>query len=96
LWAGLKAAGDDFPNFQGSDPTGDVSDGVRNKEVQGAVVGTFYMAANSTQVLTPALDLAADFGPIVEEVFLTYQIIGALGEGGKAYKESIDQCYGTP
>jgi RHS repeat-associated protein len=96
LWAGLKAAGADFFSPPGADPVADIGDALRDKNVQRAAVGTLYVAANSARYLSPALDVAADFVPVVGEVLLAYQVGHALYEGGKAYAESIDQCYERP
>ena len=96
LLAGLKAAGSDFFSPPGADPVGDVGDALRNKDVQRAAVGTLYVVANSARYLAPAAEVAADFIPVAGEVLLAIQLGHALYEGGKAYKESIDQCYGTP
>ena len=51
---------------------------------------------NSARALAPALEVAADFIPFVGQALLAYQVGSALIEAGKIYKESIDQCYGTP
>ncbi len=95
LWTGAKAAFNDFFSPPGSDPTGDIGDTVRDKNVQRAAVGTLYVVANSARTLAPVLDIAADAIPVAGELLLAYQAGHALYEGGKAYKNSIDQCYAT-
>jgi RHS repeat-associated protein len=94
LGAGLKAAAGDFFSPPGADPIGDVGDALRDKNVQRATVGVLYVTANALRPLAPALDVAADFVPFVGEAVLTYQVLSAVYAGGKAYKASIDQCYG--
>jgi len=96
LLAGLKAAASDFFTPPGADPRGDVGDKLRDKDVQRAAVGTLYVVANSARYVAPAIDVAADLIPVAGEVLLVIQAGHALYEGGKAYKESIDQCYDTP
>ena len=49
---------------------------------------------NGARFLAPFADAAADFVPVVGWAWAGYQGVHALYEGGKAYKESIDQCYG--
>jgi hypothetical protein len=94
LWAGLKAAANDFFSPPGADPMSDVGDALRDKNVQRAAVGTLYVVANAARSLAPAAEVAADLIPFVGEGLLIYQGGKALYEGGKAYKESIDRCYG--
>lgn len=96
LLAGVKAAVGDFFTPPGADVIGDVGDAIRDENVQRATVGTAYVVANASRALAPALDVAADAIPVVGEVILAYQVGSALYEGGKAYKEAVDQCYDKP
>jgi RHS repeat-associated protein len=94
LWAGAKAAFNDFFTPPGADPIDDVGDALRDENVQRAGVGVLYSAATAARFLVPVADIAADAIPVAGQVLLVIQGGKALWEGGKAYKESIDQCYG--
>ncbi len=97
LWAGLKAAGQDLipvpPQFN-PDPVGATGDFITSKQGQAATIGVLYEVANGARFLAPFADAAADFVPVVGWAWAGYQGVHALYEGGKAYKESIDECYG--
>jgi hypothetical protein len=97
LWAGLKAAGQDLipvpPQFN-TDPVGATGDFLTSKQGQAATIGVLYEVANGARYLAPFADAAADFVPIAGQLWLAYQVGHALYEGGVAYKEAIDQCYG--
>jgi hypothetical protein len=71
-----------------------VGDALRDENVQRAGVGVLYTAATAARFLVPVADIAADAIPVAGQVLLVIQGGKALWEGGKAYKESIDQCYG--
>ena len=97
LWAGLKAAGQDLipipPQFN-PDPVGATGDFLTSKQGQAATVGVLYEVASGARYLAPFADTAADFVPIAGQLWLAYQVGHALYEGGVAYKQAIDQCYG--
>jgi hypothetical protein len=97
LLAGLKAAGKDLipvPPQYNPDPVGATGDLATSKQGQAATIGVLYEVANSARYVAPFADAAADFVPIAGEIWLAYQVGHALYEGGVAYKEAIDQCYG--
>ena len=97
LWAGLKAAGQDLipipPQFN-PDPVGATGDFLTSKQGQAATVGVLYEVASGARYLAPFADTAAGFVPIAGQLWLAYQVGHALYEGGVAYKQAIDQCYG--
>jgi RHS repeat-associated protein len=93
LLAAAKAAGSDFFTLPGADPVGDIGDVLRDKNFQRAAVGTLYVAG---RVFAPTAAVATKVIPVVGQAILLYQVGHALYEGGMAYKNSIDQCYGTP
>jgi hypothetical protein len=97
LWAGLKAAGQDLipvpPQFN-PDPVGATGDLLTSKQGQAATIGVLYEVATGARYLAPFADAAADFVPVAGQIWLAYQVGHALYEGGVAYKEAIDQCYG--
>jgi hypothetical protein len=97
IWAGVKGAGSNFIGGpKGSDPTGDIEDAMKDKNVQRAAIGVAYQTANSVRFLAPVADAAADFIPVVGEVALGLQGADALYEGGRAAKESLDKCRQNP
>jgi RHS repeat-associated protein len=95
--AGLTAAGTDLipvpPQFN-PDSVGATGDLATSKQGQALAIGVLYQVANGARFLAPAADVAADFVPFAGQVWLAYQVGHALYEGGKAFKESVDQCYG--
>jgi hypothetical protein len=93
-FAGVKAAIEDFFSPPGAEPQGDIEDAVKDENVQRGAIGTFYAIASNARYLAPAADVAADAIPVIGQVVLAYQVGKSLYEGGKAYKESVDECYG--
>jgi RHS repeat-associated protein len=97
LLAGAKAAGMDLipvPPEINPDPVGATGDLATSKQGQAATIAVLYQAANAARFLAPAADVAADFVPVAGQIWLGYQVGHALYEGGKVFKESVDQCYG--
>jgi RHS repeat-associated protein len=92
----LSAMRDDLFSPPGADPKSDMQDLARNKDAQAAAAGTLYVTANAVKPLAPVLDVGADFIPVAGEALFVIQIGHALREGLKAYKESVDHCYGAP
>ena len=82
------------PPLLNPDPVGATGDFLTSKQGQAATIGVLSEVANGAKFLAPAADVAADFVPIAGEIWLAYQIGHALYEGGVAYKQAIDQCYG--
>jgi RHS repeat-associated protein len=98
LWAGLKAAGQAFipvpPLNNLGDPVGAMADFANDGATKAATAGVLYELATGARVLAPALDLAVDAIPVVGWAIVGAQTVNALWQGGVAYKQSIDQCYG--
>ena len=96
LVAGGKAAGSDLIGEPpGANPASDVADQLRDKNVQRATAGTLVVAANSAKSLAPAFDLTADLIPYAGQALLLAQAGVAAHAGWKAYKQSVDNCYGA-
>jgi len=77
-------------------PTRDIGEQMRDKNVQRATAGTLYVIANSVKYVAPVLDAAANLVPLAGQVMLSIQAGHSIVEGGRAYVTSMDQCYGMP
>jgi len=92
--AGLMAAASDFFSPPGADPLDGVKEVADNKNVQRAAVLVAYQADTALRLAVPALEIGADFIPVVGEAVLAYQVGKSAVEGGKAWKEAVDHCQG--
>jgi hypothetical protein len=97
-WAGVKAAGQALipvpPQFNLENPGSAALDLATSKQGQAATIMVLYQAGNAARTLAPLADAAADFVPVAGQLWLAYQVGNALYQGGKAYKQAIDKCYG--
>jgi hypothetical protein len=95
-WESTATTRSRLPVFLQADLGGEIADTLRDNNVQRAAIGTLYVVGNAARFLAPAVGVAADFIPVAGQLILAYQIGHALWNGGKAYKESVDQCYERP
>jgi hypothetical protein len=94
LWAGAKAAFNDFFTPPGEDQISDLGDALRDKNVQRAGFAAAYLTADALKLAAPVAEVGAKFIPVVGEAILLYQVGSAAYAGWKGYTESVDQCYG--
>lgn len=92
---GHPAMRNDLFSPPGADPKSDMQDLAKDKDAQRAAAGTLYVTANAVKPLAPALDFVADWVPVAGWAVIGGQVVHGVHEGWKAYKTSVDQCYGS-